>query len=178
MTISTQLARLFGVINDFIRPVNYYLLSIMLTFRNIDCVLSSIGVFLYFKFTQRYYNIICGKLDKCIKKIAPNFNTMVIFSTNDFTNHGHPNPLKCPKNMSRKSVATYYFSRGRPLNEIAKVIKKNTTVFKGRHGDKNDVSVKREYIKNMLRNFKFYQNLKKFEKNYLRTGKTKRKRVN
>ena len=117
-------------------------------------------------------------MDKCIKKIAPNFNTMVIFSTNDFTNHGHPNPLKCPKNMSRKSVATYYFSRGRPLNEIAKVIKKNTTVFKGRHGDKNDVSVKREYIKNMLRNFKFYQNLKKFEKNYLRTGKTKRKRVN
>ena len=117
-------------------------------------------------------------MDKCIKKIAPNFNTMVIFSTNDFTNHGHPNPLKCPKNMSRKSIATYYFSRGRPLNEIAKVIKKNTTVFKGRHGDKNDVSVKREYIKNMLRNFKFYQNLKKFEKNYLRTGKTKRKRVN
>ncbi len=117
-------------------------------------------------------------MDKCIKKIAPNFNTMVIFSTNDFTNHGHPNPLKCPKNMSRKSVATYYFSRGRPLSEIAKVIKKNTTVFKGRHGDKNDVSVKREYIKNMLRNFKFYQNLKKFEKNYLRTGKTKRKRVN
>ena len=117
-------------------------------------------------------------MDKCIKKIAPNFNTMVIFSTNDFTNHGHPNPLKCPKNMSRKSVATYYFSRGRPLNEIAKVIKKNTTVFKGRHGDKNDVSVKREYLKNMLRNFKFYQNLKKFEKNYLRTGKTKRKRVN
>lgn len=117
-------------------------------------------------------------MDKCIKKIAPNFNTMVIFSTNDFTNHGHPNPLKCPKKMSRKSVATYYFSRGRPLNEIAKVIKKNTTVFKGRHGDKNDVSVKREYIKNMLRNFKFYQNLKKFEKNYLRTGKTKRKRVN
>ena len=50
-------------------------------------------------------------MDKCIKKIAPNFNTMVIFSTNDFTNHGHPNPLKCPKNMSRKSVATYYFSR-------------------------------------------------------------------
>lgn len=117
-------------------------------------------------------------MNKCIKKIAPNFNTMVIFSTNDFTNHGHPNPLKCPKNMSRKSIATYYFSRGRPLNEIAKVIKKNTTVFKGRHGDKNDVSVKREYIKNMLRNFKFYQNLKKFEKNYLRTGKTKRKRVN
>ena len=61
-------------------------------------------------------------MDKCIKKIAPNFNTMVIFSTNDFTNHGHPNPLKCPKNMSRKSVATYYFSRGRPSNEIAKVI--------------------------------------------------------
>ena len=51
--------------------------------------------------------------------------------------------------MSRKSVATYYFSRGRPLSEIAKVIKKYDS-FKGRHGDKNDVSVKRiykEYVK-------------------------------
>ena len=45
-------------------------------------------------------------MKKCVKKILPTFNTMVIFSTNDFTNHGHPRYLNCPKNISRKSVAT------------------------------------------------------------------------
>ena len=117
-------------------------------------------------------------MKKCEKKIAPNFNTMVIFSTNDFTNHGHPNPLKCPETISRKSIATYYFSKGRPLKEILKVRKKNTTNFKNRYGDKNDVFLKKEYLKNFFRKFNFYHDLKNFEKKYLRTGNSKIKRKN
>ena len=53
------------------------------------------------------------EMTKCVKKIKPEFNTMVIFNTNDFSNHGHPDPLNCPINLSRKSIATYYFSKGR-----------------------------------------------------------------
>lgn len=117
-------------------------------------------------------------MKKCVKKIAPNFNTMVIFSTNDFTNHGHPNPLKCPETISRKSIATYYFSKGRPLKEILKVRKKNTTNFKNRYGDKNDVFIKKEYLKNFFRKFNFYHDLKNLEKKYLRTGNSKIKRKN
>ena len=117
-------------------------------------------------------------MKKCEKKIAPNFNTMVIFSTNDFTNHGHPNPLKCPETISRKSIATYYFSKGRPLKEILKVRKKNTTNFKNRYGDKNDVFIKKEYLKNFFRKFNFYHDLKNLEKKYLRTGNSKIKRKN
>ena len=117
-------------------------------------------------------------MKKCVKKILPLFNTMVIFSTNDFTNHGHPNPLKCPKDISRKSIATYYFSKGRPISEVIKVKKKNTTFFKNRHGEKNDVYVKKEFFRNILRNFVFYQNMKNLEKKYLRTGKSKKKRKN
>ena len=117
-------------------------------------------------------------MKKCVKKIAPNFNTMVIFSTNDFTNHGHPNPLKCPETISRKSIATYYFSKGRPLKEILKVRKKNTTNFKNRYGDKNDVFLKKEYLKNFFRKFNFYHDLKNLEKKYLRTGNSKIKRKN
>lgn len=117
-------------------------------------------------------------MKKCVKKIAPNFNTMVIFSTNDFTNHGHPNPLKCPETISRKSIATYYFSKGRPLKEILKVRKKNTTNFKNRYGDKNDVFIKKEHLKNFFRKFNFYHDLKNFEKKYLRTGNSKIKRKN
>ena len=117
-------------------------------------------------------------MKRCVKKIPPLFNTMVIFSTNDFTNHGHPNPLRCPFNVSRKSIATYYFSKGRPKNEISKIKKKNTTNFKNRHGRNNDVFVQKEHIKNFLRNFDLYQNVKNFEKKYLRTGNSQRKRTN
>ena len=43
---------------------------------------------------------------------------MAIFYTTDFSNHGHPDPLNCPLEMSRKSIALYYFSHGRPKEEI------------------------------------------------------------
>ena len=117
-------------------------------------------------------------MKKCEKKIRPIFNTMVIFSTNDFTNHGHPNPLNCPIKMSRKSLATYYFSRGRPANEIFKSVNKNTTIFKNRKGLKNDVLINENKLKSFARNLKFFQNLKNFEKKYLRTGKSQKKRKN
>ena len=68
-------------------------------------------------------------MSKCEKKILPSFNTLAIFSTTDFSNHGHPDPLNCPKEISRKSIALYYFSSGRPKEEILEVHKKNRTYF-------------------------------------------------
>ena len=38
------------------------------------------------------------------------FNRCVIFKTEEKTFHGHPNPLTCPKGMSRKSLILYYFT--------------------------------------------------------------------
>ena len=111
-------------------------------------------------------------MSMCEKKISPTFNTMVIFSTTDFSNHGHPEPLNCPKDISRKSLALYYFSSGRPKSEVLSKHKKNRTFFKGRKGIKNDADEKKEYFKNFMRSFKFYQLLKNFEKKYIRRGKT------
>ena len=111
-------------------------------------------------------------MSKCEKKISPSFNTMVIFSTTDFSNHGHPERLNCPNEISRKSIALYYFSSGRPKNEIFSKHKKNRTFFKSRIGIKNDANENKEYFKNFLRSFKFYQLLKNFEKKYIRRGKT------
>ena len=111
-------------------------------------------------------------MSMCEKKISPTFNTMVIFSTTDFSNHGHPEPLNCPKDISRKSIALYYFSSGRPQSEIYIKHKKNRTFFKSRKGIKDDADEKKEYFKNFLRNFKFYQLLKNFEKKYIRKRKT------
>ena len=114
-------------------------------------------------------------MSKCEKKISPSFNTMAIFSTTDFSNHGHPDPLKCPKEMSRKSIALYYFSSGRPKEEIFETHMKNRTYFKNRANIKNDADEKKEFFKNFSRKFKFYQLLKNFEKKYIRKGKTSSK---
>tara|TARA_B100001250_G_scaffold381035_1_gene373008 strand:+ start:837 stop:1685 length:849 start_codon:yes stop_codon:yes gene_type:complete len=110
-------------------------------------------------------------VSRCEKKILPSFNTMAIFSTTDFSNHGHPDPLVCPKEISRKSVALYYFSSGRPKNEISNINMKNRTHFKSRVGIKNDAYENKESFKNYLRKFKIYQFLKKIEKKYIRSKK-------
>lgn len=47
---------------------------------------------------------------RCKKRIAPVFNRMVLSSTGDISYHGHPEPLKCPEGVTRKSIALYYFS--------------------------------------------------------------------
>tara|TARA_B100000767_G_scaffold273028_1_gene302111 strand:+ start:910 stop:1758 length:849 start_codon:yes stop_codon:yes gene_type:complete len=108
---------------------------------------------------------------ECKKKILPIFNKMVIFSTNDFSNHGHPEPVTCPPETSRKSIALYYFSKGRPLNDLNTSQIKNKTYFKDRLGFDNETDNKSEKIKNSIRNLKLYKLLKQFEKKYLRRKK-------
>ena len=110
-------------------------------------------------------------MTKCKKKISPIFNKMVIFSTTDFSNHGHPELLKCPNELSRKSIALYYFSNGRPENEIINKNKKNRTFFKSRSGIKDDAYEKKEQFKNYIRGFKLYKTLKNFEKKYIRKSR-------
>lgn len=46
-----------------------------------------------------------------IEKIAPTYNRMVMFETNEKSYHGHPNPLKTPPGITRKSMAAYYYTR-------------------------------------------------------------------
>ena len=112
-----------------------------------------------------------SKMKECKQQILPSFNKMVIFSTTDFSNHGHPDPIECPSNISRKSIALYYFSQGRPKKEILNKDQKNRTYFKNRLGFKNEIEEKKDYIKNFLRKFSFYKRMKNFEKKYLRRKK-------
>src|SRR3990172_6553103 len=52
----------------------------------------------------------------CVQRIAPVFNRCVVFTTNETSYHGHPEPLNCPDGMSRRSLALYYFTEeGREL---------------------------------------------------------------
>jgi 2OG-Fe(II) oxygenase superfamily len=57
-------------------------------------------------------------MSRCEAKVLPIFNRVLVFGTTDFTYHGHPDPLQCPDGMTRKSLALYYFSNGRPAEEI------------------------------------------------------------
>ena len=52
-----------------------------------------------------------------VAKILPKFNRCAIFSTSPWSYHGQPEPLRCPPEIARQSVALYYFSNGRPADE-------------------------------------------------------------
>ncbi len=60
------------------------------------------------------------EITKCEQKILPVFNRCVIFNTTDFSYHGHPAPLACPPDRTRKSLALYYYSNGRPEEEVSR----------------------------------------------------------
>jgi len=55
----------------------------------------------------------------CARRVLPVFNRMVVFSTSDISFHGHPEPLACPQGRTRKSLAVYYYSNGRPAAEAS-----------------------------------------------------------
>ncbi len=72
-------------------------------------------------------------MTQCEKKILPIFNRCVIFNTTDFSYHGHPEPLTCPERQTRKSLALYYYSNGRPVEETFNT---HSTIFQARAEDK------------------------------------------
>ncbi len=74
-----------------------------------------------------------NEMTHCVQKIAPIFNRLVVFDVTDHNNHGVPEILNCPEGTTRKSIALYYFTVGRPDGEV--IEGKNSTVFKARPGD-------------------------------------------
>jgi len=73
-------------------------------------------------------------MSSCKRKLLPVINRMVIFSTTDFSYHGHPEPLSCPDNRSRRSLALYYYTNGRPASEV-KFDKSTKTNYQERPGE-------------------------------------------
>ena len=52
-----------------------------------------------------------------VQDIQPLFNRVVIFNTGADTYHGHPHPLNTPNDMSRISLALYYYTKENPDTE-------------------------------------------------------------
>lgn len=79
------------------------------------------------------------QMNKCVVRALPVFNRCVIFSTDRFSYHGHPEPMTCPEDRSRKSLAFYYYTA-----DGEEAVKKHGTLFTNRPGEKI------HYFRNLL----------------------------
>ena len=50
-----------------------------------------------------------SSMSRCVQKIPPLLNRCVVFNTTDSSYHGHPDPLTCPPEVTRKSLASMGF---------------------------------------------------------------------
>ena len=75
--------------------------------------------------------LLAGRDMKDPVSVEPVINRMVIFNTNDHSFHGQPDPNCFPEGNSRKSIAMYYYSQGRPRSEIRS--RKFGTTWRARH---------------------------------------------
>jgi hypothetical protein len=67
---------------------------------------------------------------RCAAKYSPMLNHAVIFTTDERSLHGFPEPLQCPENVSRKSLALYYYT----LEPAGKAVVRSTN-YHARPGD-------------------------------------------
>jgi len=68
-------------------------------------------------------------MKQCEQKISPVFNRCVVFNTDEDSFHGLPEAIQCPEDMTRKSIALYYFT------EEDSVPRKRATNYRARPGD-------------------------------------------
>lgn len=62
----------------------------------------------------------------CERRVAPCFNRTVIFDVRPDGNHGHPDPTRSPRGVTRRSIAMYYYTS--PENP--------TTLWTGKQADR------------------------------------------
>lgn len=79
-----------------------------------------------------------AKMTTCLKQIEPIFNRCVVFNTDHDSNHGHPEPLNTPEQITRKSIALYYYTASMKVyDEYAE----HRTHYKPRPQDKGIVKI-------------------------------------
>ncbi|MHC3467679.1 2OG-Fe(II) oxygenase [Streptomyces sp. 7R007] len=75
------------------------------------------------------------RMTHAVTRLFPRFNRFVVFATTDFAYHGHPEPLTCPPGRTRRSLALYYYTNGRPAEERASA---HSTLYRMRPGERGD----------------------------------------
>lgn len=87
------------------------------------------------------------EMQSCARKVEPVLARAVVFSTNLDSFHGHPEPLSCPPDRDRRSLATYYYTA---LPDSAGTSPVRSTMFQVRpgSGERADWEVKVDHLIN------------------------------
>jgi Rps23 Pro-64 3,4-dihydroxylase Tpa1-like proline 4-hydroxylase len=77
-------------------------------------------------------------------EVPPLLGRAVLFNTTLESFHGQPDPVRCPENRSRRSIATYYYTA---FEHGLEQVPKRTTTFQVRPGtgDKADLRIKLDH---------------------------------
>jgi hypothetical protein len=57
-------------------------------------------------------------MQRAVTKVSPLMGRVVVFATTSTSFHGHPDPMACPPDVARKSIALYYYTPTRPAADI------------------------------------------------------------
>ena len=85
------------------------------------------------------------KMKNVIHSIAPVYNRCVIFNTDADSFHGHPDPLLTPDNITRRSLALYYYTASKFIYEDTV---SHDAIYKARP---NDDAETRKLVRNSTR---------------------------
>jgi len=67
-------------------------------------------------------------MQRCVTRVEPQANRILLFTTDPHSYHGHPEPLRCPPGEARRSLALYYFT-------IEDHVAHHSTDYRARPGD-------------------------------------------
>ena len=84
--------------------------------------------------------------NKCVKKIEPISNRIIIFDTHDKSYHGLPNPINFPEEVSRKSILLYYYTKESRPSEQIKIKKPHSALWKKKGSKDKQGNKTREYF--------------------------------
>lgn len=84
-----------------------------------------------------------AEMTHAVKSVQPVIGRAVVFSTDAKSFHGHPEPLACPPERDRRSIATYYYTAAPDGPTVAR-----TTDFRTRpnSSDRVDWAVKAQHL--------------------------------
>lgn len=87
------------------------------------------------------------EMKACVKRYTPDFNRCVIFNTTDDSFHGNPQPVTTPDARTRRSIAMYYYTNGRPEHEVSEA---HMTNFMYRPGEATAAEKGKRLAKRLL----------------------------
>jgi hypothetical protein len=78
-------------------------------------------------------------MSRCAERVLPVIGRAVVFNTDSDSFHGHPEPLTCPEDRTRRSLALYYYAADAELLSLQQA---RTTNFKKRPASNDKVDLK------------------------------------